>query len=249
MAANNRAVLNALDILDLLGQRAQHMRLRDIASAVGLPESTTYRLISSLMERDYVRQTEPNGPYSLGWRILTLTQALSNEMRLLNGLRPYLESVLSQVQQTVNLGVLNHQRVVYIECLTPDGVLALYAPPGMMVPVHATAMGKALLAWLPESDLALVLSDVKLERFTAQTLTTESALLTELKAVRKRGYAVDRGELHAGVSCVAAAVRDPRQRPIAAISVTAHDGSVDAGWEASTAKILIDTVKEAEAKL
>src|SRR5438105_4373742 len=145
MAGVNNAVLNALDILDLLGRASERLRLTDIALQLDLPDSTTHRLLASLAAKGYVQQPEPNGPYTLGWKIVTLARSLGTGMRLIQDLRPYLEKVLHQVHQTVNLGVLNDLQVTYLDCLTPNHAVSLYTPPGLLAPAYATSLGKALL--------------------------------------------------------------------------------------------------------
>src|SRR5579864_9232146 len=116
----NNAVLKALDILDLLGRAPERLRLMDIALQLDLPESTTHRLLASMAEKGYVQQREHNGPYSLGWKIVTLARSLGTELRLVQDVRPYLEQLLHEVRQTVNLGVLNELQVAYLDCLTPN---------------------------------------------------------------------------------------------------------------------------------
>src|SRR5262249_35855237 len=146
VAAVNNAVLNALDILDLLGRATEGLRLTAIALELGLPESTTHRLLASMAEKGYVKQTESNGPYALGWKVVTLARALTAELRLVQDLKPYLERILREVRQTVNLGVLNDLQVAYLDCLIPKHAVSLYTPPGLLVPAYATSLGKALLA-------------------------------------------------------------------------------------------------------
>ena len=241
----NSGVLNALDILDLLGRASGPLRLMDIAYQVDLPESTTYRLLASMAEKGYVQHRDRNGPYTLGWKIVTLARSFTEGLRLVQDVRPYLEQLRREVQQTVNLGVLNGLQVVYLDCLTPNHALALYTPPGFLVPAHVTALGKALLAHLPPIELEATLPQLQLEPLNPNSITSPARLKLVLEAVREQGYAVDRGELHRDVYCVAAPIVEPTGRIIAAISVTARATDLAADWEEQIAALVMKAAGEA----
>jgi DNA-binding IclR family transcriptional regulator len=245
MPGVNNSILKALDILDLLGRAPEQLRLMDIALQLDLPESTTHRLLASMAEKGYVQQREHNGPYVLGWKIVTLARSLGTGQRLVQDLRPYLEQVLRDVKQTVNLGVLNDLQVTYLDCLTPNNAVALYTPPGLLVPAYATSLGKALLAYLPEPELEAALSRLQLEPLTPRSITSRSRLQAALAEVRQQGYAVDHGEFHRDVSCVAAPILEPDGRAIAAISVTARATEVAPNWEEQTAAPVLRAAREA----
>ena len=245
MTAINNAVLNALDILDLLGRSPEGLRLTDIALELGLPESTTHRLLASMAEKGYVQQPESSGRYALGWKVVTLARTLTSELRLVQDVRPYLERLLREVRQTVNLGVLNDLQVTYLDCLIPNHAVSLYTPPGLLVPAYATSLGKALLAHLPGAQLDYALARLQLEPLTSRTITTRAGLKAALDEVRSKGYAVDRGELHRDVHCIAAPIKEPGGQPIAAISVTARAAELPAHWEEQTATVLVACTQEA----
>jgi DNA-binding IclR family transcriptional regulator len=245
----NNAVLNALDILDLLGRTSEGLRLTDIALELRLPESTIHRLLASMAEKGYVQQHESNGPYALGWKVVTLSRGLTTEARLAHDLRPYLEKILREVRQTVNLGVLNDLQVAYLDCLTPNHTVSLYTPPGLLVPAYATSLGKALLAYLPTPQLEYALSRLQLKPLTPRTITSKAEFKSALEEVRTKGYAADSGELHRDVHCVAAPIMDPNGYAIAAISVTARAADLPARWEKLTASVLVACTREAAQRL
>lgn len=245
MSGINNGVVKALEILDLLGRGPDPLRLRDISLELDFPESTAHRLLASMAEKGYVQQRESNGAYTLGWKIVTLARSLSTELRLVQDLRPYLEKVLREVRQTVNLGVLNDLYVTYLDCLMPNHAVSLYTPPGLLAPAHATSLGKVLLAHLPELDLEAALSRLQLEPLTPHTITSRLKLTAILEEVRHQGYAVDYGELHSDVHCVAVPIKDLSGRAIVAISVTARAAELPAHWEDRTAAVLIACADEA----
>ncbi len=245
----NSSVVKALEIMDFLGQTTQGLRLKDIAHQLDLPDSTTHRLLASLAEKGYVQQREHNGAYALGWKIVTLARSLKAESRLVQDIRPFLEGLLRQAGHTINLAVLSDLQVMYLDCLVPNNSLSLYTAPGAVAPTYATALGKALLAHLPSSELEVVIPRVRLQRLTPQTITSPSEFRLALKEVQRLGYAVDRGEFKADVNCVGAPVKDSSGRAIAAISVTARAVELPANWEAQVAPLIVATSQEAARQL
>jgi len=249
MAPTTNAVTNALDLLDLLGRSGEGLRLKDIAAQLELPESSTHRLLASLLSRGFVEQQEDHGVYRLGWKIVVLANALGRDARLVQLMRPYLERLAQELKQTINLAVLSNDQVMYLDCQTPRHSLALYVAPGLTLPAHATSLGKAMLAFHPPSEQAALLDRLRLEPITASTLTSKDSLLTALADIRRRGFAYDRGELRQDVSCVAAPILDHRGHVLAAISVTAPTTSLPADWEASFPAAVTAVAREASGKL
>lgn len=249
MAGINLSVAKALDVLDLLGQAERGLRLKDIASHLELPESTTHRLLASLAARDFVQQQEDHGTYTLGWKIAILARSLGSEARLAQGMRPYLEELTRRFHQTINLGVLSNDRVVYLDCQIPSQSMALYTAPGATIPVHASAMGKVLLAHLPAADLAAYLDRLTFAPITPHTLTSREAILAVLPEIRERGYALDLGEFKAEVSCLAAPVLNDRGRAVAAVSMTAPVADLPADWQTVYPPQLLTVTGEASTAL
>lgn len=244
MSGVSRTLIRALEILDLLAQNRQELSLAMIAASLDLPESTTHRLLSTLLTKGYVQQRGPNGPYSLGWRIALLARAVRPEIRIVDDLRPYLEELVRTLRHTVNLGALSGIRVIYLACVVPEHSMSLYTPPGLEVPAHATALGKCLLAYRPEEERKSLLSAMDLAPITPHTITSHSDLEQELRAIVDRGYARDRGELVAEVSCVAVPVLDANGRAVTAISVTAHSADLATNWDQAAAEVIRTTIAQ-----
>jgi DNA-binding IclR family transcriptional regulator len=249
VAGTNLSVTKALDVLDLLGQVEQGLQLKEIAQRLSLPESTTHRLLASLATRGYVQQRSDYGTYFLGWKIVVLSDSLGRDARIVQNMRPFIDRLVRQLGQTVNLAVRSNNQVMYLDCQTPSDFLALTVPPGLTFPLHATSLGKTLLAHLPPSERDGVLNSLPLEPLTPQTITTLDDLKVALQEVRERGYAVDRGELRADVSCLAAPLRDGSGRAVAAISMTARTVDLPADWEQSFPPLITAVAREASTTL
>jgi len=245
VAEVNASVVKALTILDRLGQAPRGLRLTDLAEQMGLPESTAHRLLASLAELGYVQQRPPADVYTLGWKIVTLARALDSQLRLVLDLRPYLERLLARVSHTVNLAVLQDTQVMYVESLVPARMMSLYTPPGALVPIHATSLGKALLSCLPPAELDALLPRLALDARTSHTITGRDELRAEIEATRRRGFALDRGEFVPDVNCVAAPIRDPAGRPLAALSVTARAVELPPAWEEEFGPLVRDAASAA----
>ncbi len=245
MSDTNGSVTKALDALDLLGRAGQAVRLKDLALQLDWPESSTHRLLASLASRGYVRQQGPGGAYHLGWKVVVLARSLGVEARLAQGLRPYLQKLVRQVDRTVNLAVLNDLQVMYLDCVTPNQRMTLYVAPGATLPASGTALGKALLAYLPSDQLESVLSRLHLERFTPRTITSIGEFRRALNNVRQHGYAVDNRELKPDVMCLAAPIVDASGIAVAAVSVTTPVAELPANWEQDTAPLILTVAREA----
>lgn len=249
MAGINLSVAKALDVLDLLGQAERGLRLKDIAAHLDLPESTTHRLLASLAARDFVQQQEDHGTYTLGWKIAILARSLGSDARLVQGMRPYLEELTRRFRQTINLGVLSNDRVVYLDCHIPSQSMSLYTAPGATIPIHASSMGKVLLAFLPPAELAARLDRLTFSAITTNTLTSREAVLAVLPEIRERGYALDLGEFKADVSCMAAPILNDRGRAVAAVSMTAPIADLPGDWHTEYPPRLLAVTREASTAL
>jgi DNA-binding IclR family transcriptional regulator len=123
----------------------------------------------------------------------------------------------TELGETVNLSVLNHHSIIYIEQVESDRPLRAFNRIGNRVPAHASAAGKALLAFEPEASSIV---EAALEPLTAATITSADALSAHLAEIRESGYALDLGEHDEDVICVAAPISGPGRRPIAALSIS-----------------------------
>lgn len=216
----DRSVLKALSILDTLGSSGDGMTLTELSNAVGFPASTTHRLLATLASQGYVQKESISGRYVLGSKILRLQAVTSNRQNLTRTAFPFLRKLVHDVEETANMGTLSDGRVVYLESLAADRAVGLYTPPGTIAPAHCTAMGKVLLAHLPDADLDSWLAQYSLSLETPQSVTGPERLKETLSGIRESGYALDNEEWVSGVRCVAGPVRDYTGRVIAAVSVS-----------------------------
>lgn len=203
-----RSVQRVCDILDLLQESASDVSLVRIAEATDLPKSSAFRYLANLDARGYVEQNPETGDYRIGLGLLPL-QTRQFDL-LARRAQPYLERLRDEFEETINLGLLDGTRVIYLAIIESPKAMRLAARPRDRDFIHSTALGKAIASRLPEERVCTILDVEGLPRLTERTITDPDAYLDELKAVRERGYAVDIGENEPDGHCVAVPIRGSR---------------------------------------
>ncbi len=210
-------------ILDVLGQNPHGISLRDLSARINLPKGTTHRLLSSLSHFGYVRQDLKTKNYFLGFKLVDLGNLLLNQLDLRKEAEPFLRELAEKTKETVHLVILDQNEIVYIDKVETDhnpSGLRMASRVGLRNPPHSCAVGKVLLADLPEEDLNLFLKRGNLMKRTENTITDPARLREHLNRVKKQGYAIDDEENEKGIRCVAAPIRDGTGRAIAAVSIS-----------------------------
>ena len=213
----------ALDVLEALAVEGE-LGVSDVAARTGLVVSTAHRLLASLADRGYVRQTSAHGRYALGLKVLELAAGMRARTAALRAAaRPHLEHIGHASGETTNLVVLDGDRVVYADQVPGRHSVRMFTELGSSAPAHTTASGKAMLAQWPPETIAMLYPRARepFERLTPRTHTTLESLTDDFDRIRARGYALDEEEHEQGVSCVAAPVFDGGGSAFAAISISA----------------------------
>jgi DNA-binding IclR family transcriptional regulator len=214
------AVVRVLGLLECLSRDGRRRSLDELAAATGIPRATTFRLLRTLQQRGYVQRSEDG--YALGFRCFLLGAAAGSVLDVRTQALPHLVTLRDATGETVQVAVLEEWRVVYLErVLSQRPVAYMKSRAGAILPAHCTGLGKALLAHRPPEEVAAWYRREGLPRFTPSTITSVEALLAELEAVRRRGYAIDEQERELGVRCIAAPIRDATGAVVAAVSVAA----------------------------
>lgn len=210
-------------ILDILGQSPQGISIKDLSEKMLLPKGTTHRLLSSLSYFGYVRQDRNTKNYFLGFKLVELGNMLLGQLDLRKEAEPFLRNLAQRTKETVHLVILDGNEIVYLDKLETEphaGGLRMASRVGSRNPAHSCAVGKALMAYLPEEALARMVEEKGLSRRTENTITDFNQLKDHMRLVRKQGYAVDDEENERGIRCVGAPVFDEAGKAVAAISVS-----------------------------
>ncbi|MDR1798706.1 MAG: IclR family transcriptional regulator [Bifidobacteriaceae bacterium] len=209
-----------LDILNVFLAQGGGQTVASISAATGIPRPTAFRLLSTLEGQEYL--TRENGDYRLGQKCILLGTAAIGSLDLQEQARPVMRDLAGATKESVQLAVLSDWQVVYIEQVSsPQSVAFMTSRVGSIRPAYCTGLGKALLAYQPEAEVARWAAASAFERLTPTTLVTPASLLEDLALVRSRGFAIDNEERELGVACVAAPVTDHRGEVVAAVSVAA----------------------------
>ena len=215
-----QALQRGMKVLDTLLESRAPLSLEQIGEHTGLPKSTAFRVVVNLLQGQFLTETEEG--YWLGLKMLRFGAVVEEKLDLLQQARPFLVRLRDQVGETVHLAVLDDDlRVVYLEKLpTQHAIGLMMSRIGGSAPMHGTALGKAMAAFLPEDKIYQWIRRGGLKAVTDATITDADTFLRSLREIHSRSYAVDDGEFEDSVRCVAAPIRDRAGSVLAAISVS-----------------------------
>lgn len=218
--AVDTAVDKALIILELLDNSKTGSTLAEVAEKVGLPKPTVHRLLSTLVNRGFVARTPWNG-YAIGRKVIALGAAAAEKDTLILAARPTLWALAEHCEETVQLGVLMGDQLLFVERIEPENqAVRIGRMPSPLTELHTSGMGKALLAASTDEFIDHYL-EAGLERFTDKTITDVRQLRQEIQDIREAGFAVSNEERYDGVFAVGAAILNREGHPVAAVSIAA----------------------------
>lgn len=212
------SVEKALQAITLLAEGP--MSASELARRLDTHRSTVSRLVRTLEERQFVRR-DPDGTLRLGSFLTTLPAGDLRKQELIDLARPHLDGLGERFGHTVHFAGLEGAQVIYWDKVESRQVLRMYSTVGAVAPAHATGVGKAILAHLPQDRRDRVLGRGDLHAFTDHTLTDREALDTRLAGIAVDGWSLDAAEHEDFIHCVAAPVLGPDGNAVAAVSVTA----------------------------
>lgn len=208
----------AIDVLERIGTSGG-ASLSRLASDMDLSPATLYRLLLTLEARRLAEFDEDGQVWNIGAGAFRLGSIFLRRTSLVDRARPILRALMEETGETANLAVEREGKVLFLSQVETHAHIRAFFPPGTVSAMHASGIGKALLAAFDPARRDRILS-APLEAFTAQTLTDRAALLDDLALCAARGYAVDDEERNSGMRCIAAAVRDAHGEAVAGLSVS-----------------------------
>ena len=222
-----RALTRGLAVLACFTPETSRHSLAELATLVQVPKGTLYRLLETLCTAEFLEQ-EPDGTYTLGIKAFEVGSAYLSKLDFPQAARRALEELAAACRETASLGVFSHGEVVYVGIERAQREVGIQSQIGTRHPTHCTALGKVMLADRPDEEVTALMLKTGMPGLTEHTHTSPETLLAELRAVRRRGYAIDNEERSYGVKCIAAPIRDAEGRVIAAISVSGPSFRVSA---------------------
>jgi len=212
-------ISKVLKILEVLQGSGSGLGLKAISDATGIHKSTAHRFLKHLEREGYLICTEA-GAYLIGPRLSQMTARVNPQANLQTVARPVLWELWKSTQETVNLAVLDQNTVLYIEVMESPHEFRLSSRVGTRRPLHATALGKALAAFLPDDARDSILSTISFQPSTQKTIMNMVQFRRELQKIQRQGYALDDEEAVLGARCVSAPVLDSRGEAVGAVSVS-----------------------------
>lgn len=220
MAGNGlQSVRNAARLLKEFAGDRRDLGVTDVARRLGISTSTAFRLLTTLTEERLLERADTAGRYRLGIAMYELGVTVFPHTGLHEAAIPVLANLRHATGEAVQLGILDHLEVVFVERLESPQTLRYIARVGHRLPAHASSTGKVMLAFLPPDVLAARLADWTPVRLTRRTIVSKAALLSDLRRVAERGWAQNVEEGTLGTVSVAAPIRDATGEVVAALSV------------------------------
>lgn len=244
------AATRALRILRYLAGQPRPVAAEHIASAVGLPRASTYRLLGAMADEGFVVHLDDEQTFGLGVAAFEAGSGYVRQAPLERLARNPLARLVDEVGESAHLAVLHGRDVLYVVEERAPGRPPLVTDVGVRLPAHLTASGRAVLAMLPPRQVRALFPGA--DAFTDRHGTgprTPTALRALLAETRQRGYAVERGEVTPGLASVAAAVLDHNRHPVASVAVTYVEDRAEAGQHRRCASAVARTAEELTQRL
>jgi len=225
----SQSLERGLAILGCFTPKRPVLGIADIADELGMSRSTTHRYVITLVALGYLEQGASR-KYRLGLRVTDLGMSALNSTGLREHAHPYLEELRQRTSYTASLAVLEGTDILYVDRARSfrrgQSRIDLDLHPGSRLPAYCTAMGKLLLANLPDAEQRELLASIKLSKRGPNTITTKKALREELEQVADAGFAVNDEELAQGLYAIAAPVRNEARDVVAAVNLAAHSSMI-----------------------
>ena len=218
----------AIGVLEGLAE-AGTATLTELAAATGQSPATVYRVLITLEGRGVVELQPGEQTWAVGPRAFLIGSSFLRRSSVVERARAPMRRLRDETGETANLGVPRGDHVMFVSQVETDASLRAFFPPGTLSPLHASGIGKALLAWFDPPRRADFLARAELDRFTARTITSADRLAEDLERIRARGYALDDEEKAEGMRCVAAPVFDATGEAVAGLSVSGPVSRVTPG--------------------
>jgi IclR family KDG regulon transcriptional repressor len=232
------ALIRAFDILDAIAQSGEPPRVSALARDLGLPRNTAYELVNTLASRKLV-SLDSDGRVRLGFHLFELGSVYTQSLDLFNEARPVVRELVAASSQTAHVAMLDGRHAVFLVKEEGSQSVRNLSAVGRRVPAHATAVGKAILAFQPREETWHRLDGARLERLTPNTITDVDALLADLDTTVDRRYSTDDEESNPEVCCLGVPIRNERGVVIAGMSVSAHRTLMTPSFREELARLLM----------
>jgi IclR family acetate operon transcriptional repressor len=218
-AGHVQSLTRDLSILEALAKSSAGLTLTDVAQRVQLPPSTTHRFLSTLERMGYVYQAGDLGLWYVGLQAFTVGTTFLANRDFVAQSHASMHRLMEQAGETANLAILDGTEAVFIAQVQCHEMMRTLVKLGSRVPLHASGVGKAIFAALPNEQIDAILKVRGLPRITENTIVVPETMWAALRVIRQRGYSFDDEEHARSTRCVGAAIYDEHAEPLGAISI------------------------------
>lgn len=235
------AVERALGMLEAIALESEGLSNAEISRKLQIPKSSASYILRTLEKQNYLNRDPHTGKYRVGLKILSLSRGALSGIDVREVALPIMRNLMEKTNLTCHLAILDGPEAVYIEKVEPQGFIRMDTWVGRRMRVHATSVGKALVAYIPQEKLEKILEERSMERRTPKTITTVPRLLKELEKVRTMGYAVDDEENNLGARCLGAPIFNQQGMVEASLGLSGTINQVNA----QTMPRIVEALKDA----
>lgn len=215
----NNTIIKSIEILDYIADHA-NTGVTEISNALGIPKSTVHNILETLSHFSILEKSRDTARYHLGVKLIELGYRAQTDIDICRIAHPYLRGLNEELDETVHLTVLDHDEVLYVDCIESKKRLRTYSVIGVRAPLYCTSVGKAIMAFLSKPEIDRIMYEKGLKKITEHTITDPIVMKQELEAIRSRGYAVDNMEHEEHLRCIGAPIFNSRGEAIASISIS-----------------------------
>jgi DNA-binding IclR family transcriptional regulator len=240
----NQSVEKTFQIIEIMAESREPLRLQDIALKVDMPSSTVLRLVNTLVSCGYASQDPNTLKYFLSLKFMLIGGLVSSQINIRDIAHPYLLELSKKCKESVCLSIEQDMEVVYLDVIDgPDGILKITQRIGKVAPLHSTAVGKIMMLNYDSKQLNQMIASKGLAALTPNTITSKEELIKELEKIRTQGYALDDEECELGARCIATGIKDYSGKYIAGISVSGPTTRMSMEYVNIIKNIVMDTSK------
>jgi IclR family acetate operon transcriptional repressor len=215
------ALGKAMAMLEAVIDNDYPVTLPDLARRLDMPRQTAHRVVRQLVDLGLLQRDLVQDQYSIGKRMNRMARRALQHLSYAGAAHAVLVELMERLGETCNLGILDGHEVLNVDRVECNWPLRVQLQPGSHVPLHCTAIGKLLMAWMPEASCDRLLKALKLDRLTESTLTDRRALERAFAEIREFGYSINNEEYALGLIAVAVPVRDAEGKVVAGLAIHA----------------------------
>ncbi len=238
-----------LMVIELLATKKSGLTLAEITEALAFTKTTAFRVVSTLIFKNYLQKNETTKKITLSRKMLTLGISSMNEQSIVEVSIDVMRALRDEVRESVMLGVLLGVKGAILEQVASSYPVKLFVEQGTQFNLHSSVGGKSILANLPEEESNAILKKITLTKYTKNTIVSKKEFREQLKEIKQNGYAIDNGEDIQGIHCVGAPIYNEYGYPVAALWITAPHGRLPHEEFEEKGKIVAKYATEISVKL